>query len=177
MKAGDQIIYQEPESEDWNKVTLTSRGYRSTSLNKNYWNAKTVGENSSDIGVNLDKVDWLKQDTQNPNGLQLGEEVEASIAFAETISEEIFVLYTETCKSSNFQIAKENEIKTWKRFDVFTEVDRRDFLTLRSYHASGLKLRNQDLIRRLYTNLVSVYVALKKRTRRTVNHQLLVRTF
>ena len=36
VKAGDQIIYQEPESEDWNKVTLTSRGYRSTSLNKNY---------------------------------------------------------------------------------------------------------------------------------------------
>ena len=127
VKAGDQIIYQEPESEDWNKVTLTSRGYRSTSLNKNYWNAKTVGENSSDIGVNLDKVDWLKQDTQNPNGLQLEEEVEASIAFAETISEEIFVLNTETCKSSNFQIAKENEIKIWKRFDVFTEVDRRDF--------------------------------------------------
>ena len=27
VKAGDQIIYQEPESEDWNKVTLTSRGY------------------------------------------------------------------------------------------------------------------------------------------------------
>ena len=32
---GDTVIYQEPGSEEWNKVTLVKRGYTARSANKN----------------------------------------------------------------------------------------------------------------------------------------------
>ena len=124
VKKGDKIIYQVPDSEEWNTVTLTTRGYRATSANKNYWNALTSDQ--TPIGVNLDKVDWLKDDATNPC-LEQTSGTDASIAFASAIDKEIFVLNTETCKSANFQQSKETEIETWRKFDVFTEVDRRDF--------------------------------------------------
>lgn len=124
VKKGDKIIYQVPDSEEWNTVTLTTRGYRATSANKNYWNALTSDQ--TPIGVNLDKVDWLKDDATHPS-LEQTSGTDASIAFASAIDKEIFVLNTETCKSANFQQSKETEIETWRKFDVFTEVDRRDF--------------------------------------------------
>ena len=79
-------------------------------------------------GVNLDKVNWLKQDMTHSVGEKKNDEREEdSIAFAEAITEEIRILNTEVCKSENFQQSKEKEIENLKKFDVYTEVDRRDY--------------------------------------------------
>ncbi|XP_063676591.1 uncharacterized protein LOC134812913 [Bolinopsis microptera] len=38
VSEGDTVVFQEPGSDTWHKVQLTSRGYTVNSINKNYWN-------------------------------------------------------------------------------------------------------------------------------------------
>ena len=53
-KAGDKIVYQERDGEDWKSLEITGRGGKSTSkLNRDYFNAKT--SDGSNLGIHLDK--------------------------------------------------------------------------------------------------------------------------
>ena len=61
-KAGDKIVYQEREREDWKSLEITGRGGKSTSkLHKDYFNART--SDGSNLEIYLDKQIWRFDNT------------------------------------------------------------------------------------------------------------------
>ena len=115
VNKGDTVLYKEPQTNDWQKAKLTSRGASINSTNKNYWNV--TSEDNKAFGINLDKLDWMRMDNKE----------EESIKFAETVTEEIFVLKTNKSQAEKFQQSREAEIQSWKDFEVFTEVSKKDY--------------------------------------------------
>ena len=80
---------------------------------ENYWNVKNL-RTDTEIGVNLDEVEWIKEDAfaQETNFL------------ADQITWETMVQNYELNKSAEYLKAKENEVEKWKKFNVYEEVNR-----------------------------------------------------
>ena len=117
LKQGEKIIYKPNEQDDeWVVAEIVSRGGKKGGKWQNFWNIKKLRSGIT-IGVNLDEVDWIKED-ENAQDIRY---------LAHQIDWETYILNYDSSKSSNLIEAKEKEIEKWRHFDVFEEVKKSDF--------------------------------------------------
>ena len=114
LRKGDRIFYN--DEDDWIIASIISRGGKKGGEWENYWNVKNQ-RTDTEIGVNLDEVEWIKEDAfaQEINFL------------ADQITWETMVQNYELNKSAEYLKAKENEVEKWKRFNVYEEVNRSEY--------------------------------------------------
>ena len=119
VKVGDRIYYKEDDDE-WKIVTVLGRGGKAGGQWENYWNVKDL-KSGHKHGLNLDSVDWIKEDPVPQEINYLANEI-----LRETYAQHVEIP-GETENSENHVKAKENEIQKWKDFNVFEEVDKNDY--------------------------------------------------
>ena len=111
LRKGDRIFYN--DEDDCIIASIISRRGKKGGEWENYWNVKNL-RTDTEIGVNLDEVEWIKEDAfaQETNFL------------ADQITWETMVQNYELNKSVEYLKAKENEVEKWKKFNVYEEVNR-----------------------------------------------------
>ncbi|KAL5262651.1 hypothetical protein ACHWQZ_G008148 [Mnemiopsis leidyi] len=117
LKKGDKIFYKLAESEkDWNVAEIIGRGGKKSGTLSNYWNIKNLRSGST-MGINLDEVDWIKDDTKFADINIL----------ADQVSWEAYIQNCEYDSKAEHRKAKEAEIQKWKKFGVFEEVKKGEY--------------------------------------------------
>lgn len=117
VNTGDKICFiavNEAGEEKWTVATIVSAGGKATGALKNYWNVKLF--DGTQMGVNLDQVDWIKNEDKS------GVEV-----FTNQIVNEVFIQNYDVKQSDEFYQAKESEVDHWKKFEVYEEVERKEY--------------------------------------------------
>ena len=117
LKKGDKIYYKSSEKDDdWVVAVIMSRAGKKGGKYTNCWNIKNL-RSGSEMAVNLDEVEWIKEDAslQDINLLM------------DQIKGEIMILNYDSKKSAEHLKAKESEVEKWKKFNVYEEVKRSDY--------------------------------------------------
>ena len=115
VKAGDHITFRESEEDDWKSAIIQSRAGKAGGKHSSWYNVKRPDETK--LSINLDTVDWKFKE-----GIE-----SAAQEFSEQHAAETLVLTSVEKNENKFTLAKQTEIDNWKKFKVFSAVQRDEY--------------------------------------------------
>ena len=104
-KRDDNIRYRLDQDSEWIEATIIGRGGKSTGQNKFYFNV--CGKDNQKQGIYLDRVEFeVIEDFESDN---------ETVYFAQ--------VHVDQHNKKGVNLAKERELRNWKNFSVYNEVE------------------------------------------------------